>query len=175
MIDATKKMLDYTGISRERLYLDWVSAAEGVRFAKVVTDFTEKIKNLGQLHPINSDEILRLKAIKMATHSERLRWVIGKQSEFQKEGNKYKEVFTQHEIERMVEGVIIEELIDNEIILKLNGNSMSVKQIAKDLNYKNEVVLSHIFALKRKGMVKLEKVEGNSPYYSLNKEIVKGL
>jgi len=176
MIEATRKMLKYIGISHERLYLEWVSAAEGGRFANVVTEFTEKIKNLGPLHPLSDDVMLRLKAMRMAVQSERLRWVIGKQTEFQKEGNRYNEIFTQQEIGRMIEGVIIEELIDNEIILKLSNNSMSVKQIAKDLNYPSEIILTHIYALKRKDIVKLKKIEGNAPYYALNnKEKVKGL
>ncbi len=37
------------GIRTERFYIDWASAAEGPRFVKLVTDFTERIKNLGPL------------------------------------------------------------------------------------------------------------------------------
>ena len=50
MIDATKYMLEYAGIERERLYLEWVSAAEGPRFAEEITKFTEKIRALGPLN-----------------------------------------------------------------------------------------------------------------------------
>ena len=42
-----KKLLNFTGFQEERLYLDWVSAAEGVKFAEVVRTFTQKIKELG--------------------------------------------------------------------------------------------------------------------------------
>ena len=44
----TRELLDLMGIDNERLALEWVSSAEGGRFAEVVTSFTEKIKNLGK-------------------------------------------------------------------------------------------------------------------------------
>ena len=42
-----KKLLPQLGIEPERLKLEWVSAAEGQRFAQVVTDFISEIKKLG--------------------------------------------------------------------------------------------------------------------------------
>jgi F420-non-reducing hydrogenase iron-sulfur subunit len=42
-----KKLLPQMGIEPERLRLEWVSAAEGQRFAQVVTDFISEIKKLG--------------------------------------------------------------------------------------------------------------------------------
>jgi F420-non-reducing hydrogenase iron-sulfur subunit len=39
-----KNLLGYTGIDPERLAVNWVSAAEGEKFATVVKDFTEKIR-----------------------------------------------------------------------------------------------------------------------------------
>lgn len=42
-----KRMLDYIGIDPRRLRLDWVSASEGERFQRIITEFTNEIKNLG--------------------------------------------------------------------------------------------------------------------------------
>jgi F420-non-reducing hydrogenase iron-sulfur subunit len=44
----TRELLALMGIDNERLALEWVSSAEGGRFAEVVTSFTEKIKDLGK-------------------------------------------------------------------------------------------------------------------------------
>lgn len=44
-----KKLLSQFGLEPERLRLEWVSAAEGQRFAQVVTEFTEELKRLGPL------------------------------------------------------------------------------------------------------------------------------
>jgi len=43
----TRKLLTVLGIDNERLALEWVSAAEGIRFAEKVRSFTQKIKDLG--------------------------------------------------------------------------------------------------------------------------------
>lgn len=42
-------MLEQLGIEKERVRLEWVSASEGHRFAQVVNEMTEKIKELGPL------------------------------------------------------------------------------------------------------------------------------
>ena len=48
-----KKVLEIMGIEPERLRLEWVSASEGIRFAEIITDFTQAIKNLGP-NPLKS-------------------------------------------------------------------------------------------------------------------------
>lgn len=45
--DAILLMLEDFGIEPERFRLEWVSAAEGPRFAEVMRDFTEEIRQLG--------------------------------------------------------------------------------------------------------------------------------
>ncbi len=42
-----RPFLDYIGIERERLRLEWVSASEGKKFAQVVSSFTEDLTRLG--------------------------------------------------------------------------------------------------------------------------------
>lgn len=45
-----QKMLDQFGIERERVRLEWISAAEGERYAQVVRSMTEQIRSLGPLN-----------------------------------------------------------------------------------------------------------------------------
>jgi len=42
-----KKMLVQFGIEEGRVKLDWVSASEGDRFARLVSEMTEEIRKLG--------------------------------------------------------------------------------------------------------------------------------
>jgi F420-non-reducing hydrogenase iron-sulfur subunit len=42
-------LLDQFGIDRERVRQEWISASEGERFAEVVREFTEKLKEMGPL------------------------------------------------------------------------------------------------------------------------------
>jgi F420-non-reducing hydrogenase iron-sulfur subunit len=44
-----KKVLEQYGINPARLRLEWVSASEGSRFARVMTEFSREIKALGPL------------------------------------------------------------------------------------------------------------------------------
>jgi len=46
-VKLLQRLLAQLGLEPERLRLDWVSAAEGQRFARVVTDFTETVRQLG--------------------------------------------------------------------------------------------------------------------------------
>ncbi len=39
--------LDFVGIDASRLRIDWVSASEGNRFAQVVAELTERVRQLG--------------------------------------------------------------------------------------------------------------------------------
>jgi F420-non-reducing hydrogenase iron-sulfur subunit len=48
-ISMIKRLLQQMWIEEERLRLEWISAAEGGKFAGVIRDFTEEIRNLGPL------------------------------------------------------------------------------------------------------------------------------
>ena len=41
-------MLNYLGVAGDRFRVEWVSAAEGARFAQVMNDFAEHIAGLGE-------------------------------------------------------------------------------------------------------------------------------
>lgn len=45
--DAIKLMLEDFGIEEERFRIEWISASEAPRFANVMNEFTQEIKNLG--------------------------------------------------------------------------------------------------------------------------------
>jgi len=43
-----KQIFEDIGLDSDRLLLSWISASEGHRYAKVTTEFTEKVKKLGE-------------------------------------------------------------------------------------------------------------------------------
>jgi len=45
-----QKLLDQFGIEKERVRLEWVSASEGPRYARIVESMTEDIRALGPLN-----------------------------------------------------------------------------------------------------------------------------
>ena len=51
-----KKVLEGFGIEPERLRLEWVSASEGDKFARIVQDMTDEIRKLGP-NPLKTMEV----------------------------------------------------------------------------------------------------------------------
>jgi F420-non-reducing hydrogenase iron-sulfur subunit len=49
-----RKMLEDLGIDKNRLRLEWISAAEGRKFVEVMNQFTEVIRDLG---PLNIEDV----------------------------------------------------------------------------------------------------------------------
>ena len=46
-VEKTTRLLDLLGLETGRLRLEWISAAEGARFARIMTEFTEEVETLG--------------------------------------------------------------------------------------------------------------------------------
>ncbi len=169
MVAATRRLLDCVGIDNRRLVLDWVSAAEGTRFAEIVTKFTNEVKTLGTLGAAKPTDVaavnFRLKAAIAAAQGEKLRWVVAKQTEFATKGNRYGEVFSRHELDRMLDGIVADEVMAQQILALLNEEPASVKEVAASLKLPPPQVLRSMLALRRKGLVTLSGVQGSSPMY----------
>jgi F420-non-reducing hydrogenase iron-sulfur subunit len=45
--EKTKNMVKLLGLEEGRLRLEWISAAEGARFAEVINEFTDQVRQLG--------------------------------------------------------------------------------------------------------------------------------
>jgi F420-non-reducing hydrogenase iron-sulfur subunit len=53
MLHLARRLLEHTGINPARLRIEWISAAEGVRFAEIMNDFAATLRTLG---PVSADE-----------------------------------------------------------------------------------------------------------------------
>jgi F420-non-reducing hydrogenase iron-sulfur subunit len=60
-VKMVKKFLEIVGFESDRLALEWVSAAEGLRFSRLITDFVEKVRRLGPNPMRKKKEKLELK------------------------------------------------------------------------------------------------------------------
>jgi F420-non-reducing hydrogenase iron-sulfur subunit len=47
MFHMTEELAKILGIDAQRLRLEWISSAEGTRFAEVAREFTEQVRSLG--------------------------------------------------------------------------------------------------------------------------------
>jgi len=46
-LGITKKFLEYVGIEPQRIQASWVSASEGAKFAEVVSEVTQEVREIG--------------------------------------------------------------------------------------------------------------------------------
>ena len=159
-IEMARRLLKEAGVEPERLRLEWVSASEGELFAATIKEFTEEIKEIGRIE-FDKEE---MEAVCMAAADYRLRILATKERELLEEGNKYGEVFTQHEMDRLLDDMVREEYEAKRILLKLK-KPMSVKEISSELNVKPNVVFRHILDLKRHELIELHEIRDNTPTY----------
>jgi len=61
-IPVLHSLMQFSGLEPERMRLDWVSASEGERFARIATEFTETVRGLGPVAWRFSPEDRQIKA-----------------------------------------------------------------------------------------------------------------
>jgi F420-non-reducing hydrogenase iron-sulfur subunit len=171
-MEMTRRLFKYIGVNEDRIAFRQCSSGEASVFVKLITEFDEKIRSLGPLGGggdlLKAPEIYKkLEAAQAVLAGEKMRWIIGKKTEFLKSGNKYGEIFTEHEFSRALDMIIVEETEVQEILMKLKEGSQSVKNLAAALSIPSERVFKYILALCRKEMVKMEKVTDRTPLYQL--------
>jgi F420-non-reducing hydrogenase iron-sulfur subunit len=49
-----KELIGFVGISPDRLRLEWISSSEGAKFAHLMSEFTQRIRELGP-SPLRED------------------------------------------------------------------------------------------------------------------------
>ncbi len=53
-----REILRFAGINEKRVRLEWISAAEGEKFAEVIRSFTEEVREAG-LSPLRKNEVIK--------------------------------------------------------------------------------------------------------------------
>jgi F420-non-reducing hydrogenase iron-sulfur subunit len=171
---VAKKILSYCGINPDRLEIRMMSSAEGNKFVKYVTEFTETISKLGPLgeseHLTGEELSTKLQVAKKAVEGKKLRWVIGKKAEFANTGNVYGEMLTEHELGRMYDEIIMDECTIQEIILRGKDKLVSVKELAESLKASPYRILRQLVDMRRMGMAEIERVEGKTPQWRVRAE-----
>jgi len=169
-IKMLKKLIARTGLEPERLRLEWVSAAEGERFAELVREFTNQIKALGQ-SPLAGEKpdpgiLENILAVKSVVEDFRLRVLVGREKELIEKGNVYGEKTAQEEFDKTMNEAIQAEYVRNKIYFAVRKEPQSVKELSKHLNLDPKTVLRHIVVLRRRGMVTVDQVKGTTPIYA---------
>jgi coenzyme F420-reducing hydrogenase delta subunit len=168
-IKMLKKLIALTGLELGRLRLEWVSAAEGQRFAQVVTEFTEQIKKLGP-SPVSGEKpnqqiFENLQAAKNAAAGFKLRILVGRELELTEKNNVYQEKLSQEEFDSMLDEIVEAEFIQHKIHLLTRTKPLPVKVLAEAVEMKPAAVLRQIVDMRRRNMIALDHIEGTTPFY----------
>jgi coenzyme F420-reducing hydrogenase delta subunit len=164
-IDLTRKLFDMAGVGSERILLDWVSAGEGERFAQLIRQFVEKIRQLGPLS-LTEETRARLHAVLVSLDGEKIRWMAGKGPELLEKENVYGERVSRERIEEVIERTLRDELVKNRILLLIESKPLPAMEISNSLNLKLKETLSYLVSLVGEGKVGFDpSEEGKVPKY----------
>jgi coenzyme F420-reducing hydrogenase delta subunit/DNA-binding transcriptional ArsR family regulator len=168
-IRMLKKLISRTGLEPERLRLEWVSASEGTRFAGLIKDFTNQLKNLGP-SPLAGEKpdkniLTGMIVAKSVAGDSRLRTLVGRERKLIIEENVYGEKVGQEEFDEVMNESIDAEYIRSRIRFLVKDKPMSVEELAKHLGTDPKKVLRHIVVLRQRGLIALDRIEGENPLY----------
>ncbi|TFG25029.1 MAG: hydrogenase iron-sulfur subunit [Promethearchaeota archaeon] len=166
--DLSQRLLRMVNLEN-RIRLEWVSASEGNRFAEVITSFTNQIKELGP-SPLSGENIdpkilEKLEALEMAVGSYRLRALVGRERKITEQENVYGVKFPKERFNEIFNDAINDEYIRNRILLTLEREPKSVKDIANQLGIDSKHVLNHLLVLKGRNQIIMQDIIDNQPIY----------
>jgi F420-non-reducing hydrogenase iron-sulfur subunit len=155
-----KKLLEAAGLNPERLRLEWVSASEGIRYAEIVTDFTNRLKELGPLGTGDGMDPttlkLKLEAIRKLlpyvklVEREKLRVRFENKAEYEK-------FFASAELKSLFDDLIADKLAISQIMALLEGQASSVGEIADRLGMSRSEVSKHLSSSARQRLVRFDE------------------
>lgn len=143
-------VLEELGIERDRVALEWVSAAEAPLFAEKITRFTERIQTLGPLFtgggPDRQRLQRRLEAARISLAGVKLRTAFARQAKEVKEGNSYGELPDPEKLRQSLAA----EMTLQEVFLALQEKKRSAPELAADLALSEEAIGTALSTLQKK-------------------------
>jgi len=158
-MNLVEKLLDIAGIGRERFLLDWVSAAEGEKFARKTTEFTEKIKALGHLE-IDDSLRLRLDAAIDTVLNEKIRAISSVERRLVEDKNVYGEPIPQDRFLQFKEARVEDEFAKSLIVQILSKGPKSVREVEAEIGIGPETISYHITDLISRGSIAFAGQDG---------------
>jgi len=160
MVLLTRKLLEHIGVNPQRLRLEWVSSAEGIRFAEVMNDISKTFQDLGPLgegEGIDKNVLkFRLEAVENLLPYIKLveRERLGVRFETEE---KVKEFFESDECDRLFRELIADTLAMSQMTLLLRENPLSVGEISDRLCLDPSEVRRHLHRSVKQGFVRFDE------------------
>ncbi len=148
---ALGELLDLAGIERERVWLKWVSSAEGKLFAEYATGVSQAIEQLG---PFDAGQYrLPLAAMRRTLSTTRIRWLTGMERELEEHGNVYGEKIPPERYHQVLVQALQEEYEKALVLESLDREEgQQVRQIAAATGLAVPTVAASLVNLERDGL-----------------------
>jgi DNA-binding transcriptional ArsR family regulator len=159
MVQLCRKLMIHIGLNPERLRIESLSAGEGIRFAEVMNEFSNTLKDLGPLGEGEGIDEGGLKfkleaATKLVPYirlveRERLRVRLGSVE-------KYNEFFASDEVNRLFQELIIDKLTISQIMSLLREKPRSTGELTEALGLTPSEVSRHLNNSTRQGLTRFD-------------------
>lgn len=155
--------MELAGIGSDRLYLRWVSSAEGRLFADYATEVSEAVTRLGPFDP--AAHRLALSAVRRTLEIPRVRWLTGMERDLVEKENVYHRKIAVDDYRRVLQTTIQQEYERALVAEALAGAPSFVAQIADRTGLARETVAGHLVDLQQAGQANVAGYEDQHPRF----------
>ncbi len=155
-----KRLLGRIGVCPGRVRLEWMSAAEGARFAEVMSDFADRLRELG---PLGEGEGLSGESLRVGLEALRrlVPWLKLVEREKlrvpERTVEAYRAFFEGEAADRVFSGLIAEKVDESRILLLLEEEPLSTREIAERLSLTPAEVAKHMRNASRQALVRYDR------------------
>ena len=154
-----KKLMQHVGVDPGRLRLEWISAAEGTRFAEIMSDFAAQLHELGPLgtgEGMDADDLkLKLGAVDRLipyvklVEREKLRLP-------EKSEEAYRAFYESDATNQLFDDLIADKLAVSQILMLLEESPLSTREISERLGLDPSDVSRHMNDSSRQSLVRYD-------------------
>jgi len=158
-VHLARMMLRHMGVNPDRLRIEWISAAEGNRFAEVMSDFAGKLRKMGALGKgegkdvkglrLELDAALALVPYIKLVERERLRVPSRTEAAIN-------EFYASDEVAGLVRDLIVDRIATSQIMALVRARPVAPGEISRILGIAPSDVSRHLDASARQGLVRFD-------------------
>jgi len=154
-----RKLMEMVGMNPQRLRLEWMSAAEGTRFAEVMDDFVKTLKGLG---PLGEREGIDEKGLRRKLETIRKLVPYVKLVEREKlrvpakSEEAYREFFDSDEVTSLFQALIADKLAIGQILSLLEEGPLPTSELSRILDLTPSEISRYMNSSSRQGLVRYD-------------------
>jgi len=158
-----RKLFRHLGVRPERLRLEWIAASEGTRFAEIMSDFTQQMRELGPIGAAEEMDAATLQR-KLEAAAQLVPYIKLVEREKLRVPTRTEEAYNAHfeseEVTRMFDELVADKLAVSQILLLLGDGPMSTSEIATKIGLTSSAVAKHMNTSSSQGLVRYDRDQG---------------